>query len=80
MIDQSHQRVLDELHPQHTALRDRIPEVYKGFARLSRAAFAPGSLDREAIGVTFLMRGGPATIYGARAYTAFCEFLGTDHA
>jgi len=28
----------------------------------------------EAIGVTFLMRGGPATIYGARAYDAFCEF------
>ncbi|WP_415854180.1 carboxymuconolactone decarboxylase family protein [Sinomonas sp. G460-2] len=28
----------------------------------------------EAIGVTFLMHGGPATIYGARAYSAFCEF------
>ncbi len=28
----------------------------------------------EAIGVTFLMKGGPATIYGARAYAAFCEF------
>lgn len=28
----------------------------------------------EAIGVTFLMHGGPATIYGARAYNAFCEF------
>jgi AhpD family alkylhydroperoxidase len=28
----------------------------------------------EAIGVTFLMHGGPATIYGARAYDAFCEF------
>lgn len=28
----------------------------------------------EAIGVTFLMHGGPATIYGARAYAAFCEF------
>ena len=28
----------------------------------------------EAIGVTFLMQGGPATIYGARAYDAFCEF------
>jgi alkylhydroperoxidase/carboxymuconolactone decarboxylase family protein YurZ len=33
----------------------------------------------EAIGVTFLMHGGPATIYGARAYTAFCEFFDTDH-
>ncbi|KRE33845.1 alkylhydroperoxidase [Mycobacterium sp. Soil538] len=30
----------------------------------------------EAIGVTIMMHGGPATIYGARAYTAFCEFAG----
>jgi len=29
----------------------------------------------EAIGVTFLMHGGPATIHGARAYDAFCEFV-----
>jgi AhpD family alkylhydroperoxidase len=28
----------------------------------------------EAIGVTFLMHGGPATVHGARAYDAFCEF------
>jgi AhpD family alkylhydroperoxidase len=28
----------------------------------------------EAIGVTFLMKGGPATIHGPRAYSAFCEF------
>lgn len=28
----------------------------------------------EAIGVSILMNGGPATIYGARAYDAFCEF------
>ncbi|NKQ59355.1 carboxymuconolactone decarboxylase family protein [Amycolatopsis sp. K13G38] len=28
----------------------------------------------EAIGVTFLMNGGPATVYGARAYAAFEEF------
>jgi AhpD family alkylhydroperoxidase len=28
----------------------------------------------EAIGVAFLMNGGPATIYGPRAYQAFCEF------
>jgi AhpD family alkylhydroperoxidase len=28
----------------------------------------------EAIGVTFLMNGGPATVYGARAYAAFREF------
>lgn len=28
----------------------------------------------EAIGVTFLMIGGPATVYGARAYAAITEF------
>lgn len=32
----------------------------------------------EAIGVTFLMKGGPATIYGPRAYDAFCEFAPED--
>ena len=34
----------------------------------------------EAIGVTIMMMGGPATIYGARAYNAFCEFLDGDAA
>lgn len=29
----------------------------------------------EALGVSIMMMGGPATIYGARAYNAFCEFL-----
>jgi AhpD family alkylhydroperoxidase len=28
----------------------------------------------ETIGVTFVMNGGPATVYGARAYAAFREF------
>ena len=28
----------------------------------------------EAIGVTFLMNGGPGTVYGARAYAAVQEF------
>lgn len=28
----------------------------------------------EAIGVAMLMSGGPGTIYGPRAYAAFCEF------
>jgi AhpD family alkylhydroperoxidase len=33
----------------------------------------------EAIGVTYLMNGGPATIYGPRAYAAFCEFYDAAH-
>lgn len=34
----------------------------------------------EAIGVTFLMHGGPATIHGPRAYDAFCEFAPEEDA
>jgi AhpD family alkylhydroperoxidase len=104
--------VLAELSPLHRELRRAVPDVYKGFGELHKAAFAPGALDvrtkelialaigvvegcdgciashaqaaaragatrqeaAEAIGVTFLMKGGPATIYGPRAYEAFCEF------
>lgn len=104
--------VLRDLGPQHRALRRAIPDVYRGFAELSGAAFDDGAIDRktkelialaigvvegcdgciashgqaaaqagatrqeaaETIGVTFLMHGGPATIHGARAYEAFCEF------
>jgi AhpD family alkylhydroperoxidase len=105
--------VLDELGPLHRELRRTVPDVYKGFAELHRAAFAPGALDvktkelialaisviercdgciashaegaarsgatraevAEAIGVTFLMNGGPATIYGPRAFAAFNDFV-----
>jgi len=43
----------------------------------SRGAARAGATKQEAaeaIGVSILMQGGPATVYGARAYTAFCEF------
>lgn len=104
--------VLADLSPLHRELRRAIPEVYKGFGELHKAAFTAGELDvktkeliamaigvvegcdgciashaqgaakagatrqeaAEAIGVTFLMQGGPATIYGPRAYDAFCGF------
>ena len=46
-----------------------------------QSVLAPGVLETKtkeliamATGVTFLMQGGPATIYGARAYAAFREF------
>lgn len=109
--------VLDELSGLHRNLRRAVPDVYKGFGELHKAAFAAGALDTrtkelialaigvvegcdgciashaqaaaragatrqqaaEAIGVTFLMKGGPATIYGPRAYDAFCEFEATLH-
>lgn len=43
----------------------------------AQAAVAAGATcgeAAEAIGVAILMRGGPATIHGPRAYAAFCEF------
>src|ERR1700757_3319532 len=43
-------------------------------ARAAARAGATAEEAAEAIGVTILMHGGPATIYGARAYTGFCEF------
>lgn len=117
-MEHAHGRaVLDDLVPLGRELRRAIPDVYKGFADLSRAALAPGALDTatkelialaigvstrcdgciashargavragatkeqaaEAIGVAFLMDGGPATVYGPRAYAAFCEFWDAEH-
>ena len=110
--------VLDELRPQHRALRQAIPEVYRSFNELGAAAMAEGALPTkvkelmamaigvvhgcdgciashargavragatkaeaaEAIGVTFLMTGGPGTVYGPRAYAAFVEFFDAAHA
>jgi alkylhydroperoxidase/carboxymuconolactone decarboxylase family protein YurZ len=91
--------VLNDLNPQGHALREMIPDVYRGFGEMGGAAMTPGALERkvkeliamvigvavrcdgaskqeaaEAIGVGIMMQGGPATVYGARAYAAFCEF------
>jgi AhpD family alkylhydroperoxidase len=109
-------KVLDDLSPLHRQLRRAVPDVYRGFGELHRAAFADGALDTrtkelialaiavvegcdgcmashaqaaahagatrqeaaEAIAVTFLMHGGPATIHGPRAFDAFCEFVPED--
>ncbi len=49
----------------------------------ARGAVKAGATKQEAaeaIGVTYLMNGGPATIYGPRAYEAFCEFYDALHA
>lgn len=118
MSEHHHQHVIDDLRPQHRDLRRAIPDVYKGFAELSKAALAPGALDTatkelvavaigvvdgcdgciatharnavkagatpeqaaEVIGVAIMMKGGPATIYGARAYTAMVEFAEAEAA
>lgn len=113
MTDQGHNHaILDTLRPQHRALRQAIPGVYKAFNEMGAAALAEGELSTavkelmalaigvvhgcdgciaahahgaakagaskqqaaEAVGVAIFMNGGPATVYGARAYAAFCEF------
>jgi AhpD family alkylhydroperoxidase len=112
MADHTHQGVLDDLNPQHRDLRRAIPDVYKGFGEMTKAAMAPGAVDTaikelvamaigvvhgcdgciasharaaaragatreqaaEIIGVAIMMTGGPGTIYGARAFSAFNEF------
>jgi AhpD family alkylhydroperoxidase len=104
--------VQDALRPHARALRQKIPEVYRGFRELHGAAFAEGAVSTktkelialaisvsqqcdgcmaaharsavragvtpeeaaEAIGVSIVMSGGPATVYGPRAYAAFMEF------
>ena len=47
-------------------------------AQAAARAGATRQQAAEAIGVTFLMHGGPATIHGPRAYDAFCEFAPQD--
>lgn len=106
--------ILNDLRPQHRALKQEIPDVYRAFNELGAAAMAEGALPTrvkelmamiigvvhgcdgciashargaaragattteaaEAIGVAIMMHGGPATVYGARAYAAFVEFVG----
>ena len=44
----------------------------------ARAAVHKGAIlaeGAEAIGVAILMNGGPATVYGRRAFAAFQEFM-----
>jgi AhpD family alkylhydroperoxidase len=44
-------------------------------ARGAAAAGATHEQVAEMIGVVVLMDGGPGTVYGPRAYDAFCEFV-----
>jgi len=44
-------------------------------ARGAAAAGATREQVAEMIGVAVLMDGGPGTVYGPRAYDAFCEFV-----
>jgi AhpD family alkylhydroperoxidase len=70
--------VLDVRTKELIALAIGVVEGCDGcIASHAQAAVRAGATCQEAaeaIGVTFLMKGGPATIYGPRAYAAFCEF------
>jgi len=70
--------VLDVKTKELIALAIGVVEGCDGcIASHGQAAARAGATRQEAaeaIGVTFLMKGGPATIYGPRAYDAFCEF------
>lgn len=69
---------LDTKSKELIALAIGVTEQCDGcIASHAQAAVRAGATKEEAaeaIGVTFLMKGGPATIYGPRAYAAFCEF------
>jgi AhpD family alkylhydroperoxidase len=69
---------LDRKTKELIALAIGVAEGCDGcIASHGQAAARAGATRKEAaeaIGVTFLMHGGPATIHGARAYDAFCEF------
>jgi AhpD family alkylhydroperoxidase len=49
-------------------------------ARGAAAAGATREQVAEMIGVAVLMDGGPGTVYGPRAYDAFCEFVAAREA
>jgi AhpD family alkylhydroperoxidase len=71
--------VLDVKTKELIALAIAVSKECDGcIAAHAHAAAAHGATPEEvaeAIGVTFLMNGGPATVYGARAFDAFQEFF-----
>lgn len=56
------------------AVMERCDGCIASHAQSAARAGATREEAAEAIGVTFAMGGGPSTIYGPRAYAAFCEF------
>lgn len=63
-----------ELMALAIAVIERCDGCVASHAQAAARAGASRQEAAEAIGVTFLMNGGPASIYGPRAYEAFCEF------
>jgi AhpD family alkylhydroperoxidase len=71
---------LEVKHKELIALSIAVSSECDGcIASHARAAVTAGATQEEAaeaLGVTILMGGGPATIWAPRAYAAFCEFHG----
>lgn len=65
---------IKELIAVAIAVTDGCDGCIASHAQAAVRAGATPQQAAEAIGVTFLMKGGPATIYGPRAYDAFLEF------
>lgn len=63
-----------ELIAMAIAVVERCDGCIASHAQAAARAGATRQEAAEAIGVAFLMNGGPATIYGPRAYAAFEEF------
>lgn len=60
-------------------IAERCDGCIASHARGAVKAGATKQEAAEAIGVTFLMVGGPGTVYGPRAYAAFCEYYDAAH-
>ena len=73
------ERKIKELIGMAIGVAVRCDGCIAAHARGAVLAGASKEEAAEAIGVSILMQGGPATVYGARAYDAFCEFA-ADHA
>jgi AhpD family alkylhydroperoxidase len=76
--------VLDAKTKELIALAIAVSDECDGcIAAHARGAAHRGATDdevAEAIGVAILMNGGPATVYGPRAYAAFLEYARQDPA
>lgn len=70
---------MKELIALAIAVVDRCDGCIASHSRGAVKAGASKEEAAEAIGVTFLMAGGPATVYGPRAYAAFCEYHDAAH-
>lgn len=68
-----------ELMALAIAVVERCDGCIASHARGAVKAGATPEQAAEAIGVTYLMAGGPATVYGPRAYAAFCEYHDAAH-